>query len=127
MKGFKDVELRQYDAFLDQFSDDITPVAVELRPNSEPLPKFTHPENALYIYGPEDGSIPKSILSRCHRFVVVPTRHCVNLAAAVYLTLYDRQTKMHPDLTIHDTLSEVRHDFPDNHEITDALGLVNTG
>lgn len=126
MKGFRDVELRQYDPFFDQF-EGVTPVAVELRPNAEALPAFSHPENAVYIFGPEDGSIHPSILSRCHRFVVIPTRHCVNLAAAVYLVLYDRQTKLYPGLTISDALAERRHDFPENDELAETLGLANTG
>lgn len=122
MKGFRDVELRQYDQVFDQF-DDVTPVAVELRPNAESLQKFEHPENALYLFGPEDGSIPQSILKDCHRFVVIPTRHCVNLAAAVYLVLYDRLVKQKPDITISECLAERRFDFPENNEIAVQLGL----
>lgn len=93
MRGYKDVELVQYDRIFDQFPKDVTPVAVELRPNSEALQHFVHPEKALYVFGPEDGSIPQVFLQHCHRFVVIPTRHCVNLAAAVYLILYDRRVK----------------------------------
>ena len=92
MKGYKDVELIQFDYFFDQFTD-VTPVAVELRPNSEDLRYFEHPDNALYIFGPEDGSIPQVSLRHCHRFVTIPTRLCVNLAAAVYIILYDRLLK----------------------------------
>ena len=33
------------------------------------------------------------MLKHCHRFIVIPSRHCVNLAAAVYLVLYDRAAK----------------------------------
>jgi hypothetical protein len=29
----------------------------------------------------------------CHRFVVIPTHHCLNLAAAVNVVLYDRRLK----------------------------------
>lgn len=123
MKGYRDVELRQFDYFFDQFNDSV-PVAVELRPNAESLVKFEHPANALYIFGPEDGSIPQSILKDCHRFLVIPTRHCVNLAAAVYITLYDRQSKLHPDLTISDCLAERRFDFPENSELAAELGLL---
>lgn len=93
MKGYKDVELIQYDYVFDQFPSDVVPVAVEVRPNSEPLQDFVHPERALYVFGPEDGSIPQMALRHCHRFVIIPTRHCVNLAAAVYLVLYDRRVK----------------------------------
>jgi tRNA C32,U32 (ribose-2'-O)-methylase TrmJ len=79
---------------------------------------------ALYIFGPEDGSIPQSVLKECHRFVVIPTKHCVNLAAAVYLVLYDRQVKLLPDLTIADCLAEQRFDFPENAELAAELGLA---
>jgi tRNA(Leu) C34 or U34 (ribose-2'-O)-methylase TrmL len=125
MKGFRDVDLRHFDHFFDQYEDGaVTPVAIELRPNSEALPAFVHPENPLYIFGPEDGSIPQSVLCRCHRFVVIPTRHCVNLAAAVYTVLYDRQVKTQPDLTISECLAERRFDFPENVELATELGLV---
>ena len=125
MKGFRDVDLRHFDHFFDQYEDGaVTPVAIELRPNSESLPAFVHPENPLYIFGPEDGSIPPSVLCRCHRFVVIPTRHCVNLAAAVYTVLYDRQVKVQPDLTIAECLAERRFDFPENVELATELGLV---
>jgi tRNA(Leu) C34 or U34 (ribose-2'-O)-methylase TrmL len=94
MKGYKDVKLIQYDRVFDQFkATNYTPVAVELRENAELLPNFIHPENPLYVFGPEDGSISQVHLRLCHRFVVLPTRHCVNLAAAVYMVLYDRLLK----------------------------------
>lgn len=93
MKGYRDVELRQFDYFFEQFERGVVPVAVELRPESESLPQFEHPEQALYVFGPEDGSLGSAVLSQCHRFVVIPTRHCVNLSAAVYLVLYDRFVK----------------------------------
>ena len=92
MRGFKEVRLRNSDTFFDRF-DNATPVAVELQPGSELLPEFEHPDNALYVFGPEDGHIPKHVRVQCHRFIVIPTRHCVNLAASVYLVLYDRLIK----------------------------------
>lgn len=93
MKGYGEVELINFDYFFEQFDRDVTPVAVELRQNSELLPQFVHPENPLYVFGPEDGSIDQVMLRHCHRFVVIPTAHCVNLSAAVYLILYDRMSK----------------------------------
>lgn len=92
MKGFKDVELRQFDHIFDQFPG-ATPVAVEVRDNSENLVFFEHPENPLYVFGPEDGSLPAKVLQHCHRFVMIPTMHCTNLAAAVNTVLYDRLCK----------------------------------
>lgn len=95
MKGYANVEIRNFDYFFEQFDKDVTPVAVELRPNSELLTNFVHPEKPLYVFGPEDGSIPQVMLQHCHRYVVIPTAHCTNLAAAVYIILYDRLLKMH--------------------------------
>lgn len=92
MKGYSDVELIQFDYFFDQFKD-VTPVAVEVSPNAEILTMFEHPENALYVFGPEDGSIPQVVRQHCHRFVIIPTRHCTNLAAAIYIVMYDRFMK----------------------------------
>lgn len=95
MKGYKDVDLINYDYPFEKLNGPITPVAIELRANSEVLVDFVHPKNPVYVFGPEDGSIPKVFLRHCHRFVVIPTNHCVNLAAAVYLVLYDRRLKRH--------------------------------
>ena len=92
MKGYQDVELRQHNYPLECFEDAV-PVAVELRPGCEQLPEFEHPENAVYLFGPEDGSIKSVFLQHCHRFVVIPSQHCLNLAAAVNVVLYDRMIK----------------------------------
>lgn len=94
MKGYKDVQLVNDDYPFNRFDKNVTPVAVELRDNAEQLPFFEHPENAVYVFGPEDGSIPQIMLKHCHRFLVIPSKHCVNLAAAVYITLYDRAAKL---------------------------------
>ena len=123
MKGYKDVELLQFDHTFEQF-EGVTPVAVELRPNAESLPQFTHPQNAVYIFGPEDGSIPQTVLAKCHRFVVIPTKHCVNLSSAGYIVLYDRLLKMDPQVTIQDMLNERRCWFSDDDQIQEDLGLT---
>lgn len=92
MKGYKEVQVCHEPDFFDRFADAV-PVAVEVRARSEPLHLFEHPEKALYVFGPEDGSIPKALLAHCHRFVVIPTRHCLNLATAVATVLWDREYK----------------------------------
>jgi len=94
MKGYKDVMLLNDDYPFNRFNGDVVPVAIEVRENSESLPMFIHPENAIYVFGPEDGSISQMMLTHCHRFVIIPSKHCLNLAAAVYLILYDRIAKM---------------------------------
>lgn len=122
MKGYRDVEMVHFEHIFEQFPD-VTPVAIELRPGSESLPQFEHPKNALYVFGPEDGSIPQVVLQHCHRFVVIPTRHCVNLSAAVYLVLYDRLAKIDPYATIGDTLNENRRMFASCDDFHKDLGL----
>lgn len=92
LKGYRDVEIRQFDYPFEHYQG-ATPVAIELLPNSECLFDFVHPENAVYVFGPEDGSIDQVSRRFCHRFVSIPTKHCTNLAAAVYLVLYDRVMK----------------------------------
>lgn len=94
MRGYKDVDLYQYDYPLDLISRNCTPVAVEVRENAEELHLFDHPQDAVYVFGPEDGSIPQHILRLCHRFVIIPTMHCLNLGTAVATVLYDRGAKL---------------------------------
>jgi tRNA(Leu) C34 or U34 (ribose-2'-O)-methylase TrmL len=93
MRGYADVNLYQYERPFELF-DDVTFVAVEVRENAEPLPSFEHPARAVYVFGPEDGSLGRATLGQCHRFVVIPTRHCLNLATSVGTVLYDRQMKL---------------------------------
>ncbi len=94
MKGYRSVQLSRDDRVFERFaSASVTPIAVELRPQAESLVTFEHPDNALYVFGPEDGSLSKPVRLLCHRFVVIPTHHCLNLAAAVNVVLYDRRVK----------------------------------
>jgi hypothetical protein len=51
------------------------------------------PDRALYIFGPEDGSLDKDIRDWCEDVVYIPTTGCMNLAATVNVVLYDRLAK----------------------------------
>jgi tRNA(Leu) C34 or U34 (ribose-2'-O)-methylase TrmL len=83
------VELIRNDRPFDLVSG--VPIAVEVSPTAEPLATFTHPENAVYVFGPEDGSVPKVARRFCHRFIIIPSDHCLNLAAAVSCVLMHRR------------------------------------
>jgi tRNA(Leu) C34 or U34 (ribose-2'-O)-methylase TrmL len=125
MKGFSDVDIILDDCPLNHFRDAI-PIAIELLPNSENLLTFEHPRNALYLFGPEDGSIPRSVRGLCHRRVFIPTRHCANLGAAIYVVLYDRLAKQYasgrePCLPIGEVLVEARG-WPGNNPVFDPEG-----
>lgn len=70
------------------------PVAVDLIPGAQPLTGYTHPERAFYVFGPEDGTLGKSVTSWCRDVIYIPTNGPLNLAACVNVVLYDRMTKM---------------------------------
>jgi len=68
-------------------------VCVELVENAVSLTEYQHPENAYYIFGPEDGTISQDIINKADAVVYVPTVGCMNLAATVNVVLYDRLAK----------------------------------
>jgi tRNA(Leu) C34 or U34 (ribose-2'-O)-methylase TrmL len=88
------VQVIHNDFPLHLFSNDVSPVAIEIMPEAIPLPYFKHPENAVYVFGPEDGSISTGLRAMCHHFVVIPSLHCLNLAQAAGIVLYDRVSKL---------------------------------
>lgn len=72
-------------------------VAVELVKGATNLTQFKHPDNAYYIFGPEDGSLSRSQLARCDHAVFIPTKGSLNVAMSVNIILYDRTAKLgHP-------------------------------
>lgn len=109
MRGYKDVGVENNDKPIDMFPKQPI-IAVEIVPNAIPLTYFEHPDNAVYVFGPEDGSLSKGIKTVCHQFIFIPTKHCLNLSAAVYTVLYDRQYKAQimgkmPILSMEETLA----------------------
>ena len=65
-------------------------IAVEFDQRALPLHQFAHPESAVYLFGPEDGSIGQEIRDRCIATIFIPSLYCLNLCMAVTLVLYDR-------------------------------------
>lgn len=68
-------------------------IAIELVEGALPLTAFEHPDNAYYLFGPEDGSLSQALLNQCDSVVYIPTIGCMNLAATVNVVLYDRLAK----------------------------------
>ncbi len=68
-------------------------VCIDLVEGAVALPEYTHPENAYYIFGPEDGTISQEIIDNADDIVYIPTIGCMNLAATVNVVLYDRLAK----------------------------------
>ena len=75
-------------------TNNVSIVCVDLVEGAIPLPQFEHPSNALYIFGPEDGTIPQNIIDSASSVVYIPTVGCMNLAATVNVLLYDRLVKL---------------------------------
>jgi tRNA(Leu) C34 or U34 (ribose-2'-O)-methylase TrmL len=96
MKGYFDVERLKVDRFKDIIEKEgYTPVAVEIQEGSEMLFNFEHPENPIYIFGPEDGSLDWRTKQHCHRFIQIPTQHCLNLSCAVNVVLSHRAQQLY--------------------------------
>ncbi|MCF6280855.1 MAG: RNA methyltransferase [Candidatus Polarisedimenticolaceae bacterium] len=83
-------------------------VCVELVEGATPLPQFRHPESAIYIFGPEDGTIDQSLIDKADAVVYIPTIGCMNLAATVNVLLYDRLAKREPNLASDALIRESR-------------------
>ncbi len=92
-KGKAPIPLSHVSSFTEDLPEHIKVVCVELVEGATPLPEFTHPNTALYIFGPEDGSIPEDIVAVADSVVYIPTIGCMNLAATVNVVLYDRLAK----------------------------------
>ena len=89
----KDVLISRAECLIDIVTPDMKIVCVEFALNAIPLPEYEHPENAIYIFGPEDGSISQEIIDQADAVVYVPTVGCMNLSASVNVLLYDRLVK----------------------------------
>lgn len=94
--AWKHIPTLEVGAVFDALPYDCVPVAIDILPGAIPLPDFSHPERAFYIFGPEDGTLEMAITERCAASVVVPTNNCMNLGATVNVVLYDRMAKRFP-------------------------------
>lgn len=97
------IPLTGVECLLDNVPDHAKIVCVELAEGAVSLPDFQHPNNAFYIFGPEDGTISPEIIDRADAVVYIPTKGCLNLAATVNIVLYDRVSKC-PQITAGDEL-----------------------
>jgi len=91
--ALKNIPLNAVDSLIHDIPSDLRIVCVDLVEGAIPLPKFEHPEKALYIFGPEDGTIAQEVINVADAVVYVPTIGCMNLAASVNVLLYDRLAK----------------------------------
>lgn len=93
-KVSENVSLFSVDALIEGIPKNAKIVCVEFAMDAISLPLYEHPENACYIFGPEDGNISQEIINKADAVVYVPTIGSMNLAASVNVVLYDRLAKM---------------------------------
>lgn len=92
-KAYRHVPLIEASNLLDVVPYDCILVAVEITDDASDIRHFQHPERAFYIFGPEDGSVPNTTLSKCPLKIKIPTKRCLNLGVTVAVVLYDRMAK----------------------------------
>ena len=99
MKTYRHLPLLQIEDLKKIIPYDCVPVAVEIIDGAIPLHNYEHPERALYVFGPEDGTLGKQVLNWCRDIIYIPGNGCMNLAATVNVVLYDRQAKQLQSVT----------------------------
>ncbi len=104
----KSISLKEVPEILDCVSQDMKVVCVEFVENATALPQFQHPDNVLYVFGPEDGSMTQDIIDRADAVVYIPTIKSMNLAASVNVVLYDRAAKAFCDMNDNKFIRENR-------------------
>ena len=95
MRRHRHMPLHITDDLYNHIPYDCVPIAVDLIEGAIPLPEYEHPERAFYVFGAEDATLEKRVLSWCRDVIVIPSNRCLNLAAAVNVVLYDRIAKAH--------------------------------
>lgn len=80
------------EAFWRHIPYDCVPIAVEVS-GTTPLPRLTHPRSAVYLLGPEDGSLPQTLMDRAPQTVHIPSARSLNVATAASIIMYDRIAK----------------------------------
>jgi len=90
---FLQLKQQSIESTLEKLPESTKIICVDLVEGAIPLPLFQHPEQALYVFGPEDGTISQSVIDQADDVVYVPTVGCMNLAASVNVLLYDRLAK----------------------------------
>ncbi|MDH3326389.1 MAG: RNA methyltransferase [Gammaproteobacteria bacterium] len=104
----ENIPLTGVEDLLEYISENTKIVCVELVEGAIPLPEYKHPDNAIYIFGPEDGTISQEMINKADNVVYIPTIGCMNLAATVNVVLYDRLAKSKSHVTNNELIRESR-------------------
>jgi tRNA(Leu) C34 or U34 (ribose-2'-O)-methylase TrmL len=89
----KSIPLTGVECLLESAPENAKIVVIELAEDAISLADFEHPDNAFYVFGPEDGSVKQKVVNKADSVVYIPTVGSLNLAATVNVVLYDRLAK----------------------------------
>ena len=78
--------------WLDSRAEGVVPV--EKTEAALNLEIFGHSPAGVYVFGPEEGSVPARLIVEYGPPLRIPTVGCLDLAAAVAIILYDRASKL---------------------------------
>lgn len=93
MKSWKHIPPYSHETFDDFYKSipfDCQLVGVELDKSSVPISKFSHPERCIYLLGAEDNGLTTEAINKCHKLIQLPGDHCMNVAVAGSIVMYDR-------------------------------------
>ncbi len=93
MRDYRTVNVLQSD-FPSVYFPNSPIIGVELTPGAIPLAYLEHPEDAVYVLGPEDNSISKGWRALCHTIVRIETLHYLNVAQAGGIVLHHRMESL---------------------------------
>jgi tRNA G18 (ribose-2'-O)-methylase SpoU len=68
-------------------------VCIEIAPGAIDLSEFEHPDQAVYLLGAEDHGLPSEILAGNKVVKISGADHCLNVAVAGSIVMYDRKRK----------------------------------
>lgn len=108
MNAAATIPLKCVDDLIDSAHKEAKIVCIELVEGATPLPEFQHPDNALYVFGPEDSTIQQKVINKADAVVYIPTIGCLNLAQTVNVVLYDRMAKSDSDIASDDLIRQSR-------------------
>jgi len=92
-KFYKHNSIINVDDLIESKPVGLIPVAVEITDDAECLANYRHYENSYYILGNESSGIPHEVIKKCKDVIRIPTKHCLNVAMAASVVMYDRILK----------------------------------
>ena len=81
-------EYLDFHDFYSHIPHDCQLISVEV--DGADIAQFKHPERCVYLFGPEDGSLPEEIPGSR---IKINSTYCLNLAVTTGIIMYDRTIK----------------------------------